>query len=207
MSDHAYDLTAYPADSDLLAQVLHKRVLADATLGGLTLIGVTKVVEPDDTGEVLYQFAETLDGAQTAALDALVAGHVDETLAEAQARCIADVKAWCVRKFNEPAETHGILVEYPAASGKQWSVTQEDQVQWDALASAASALSHPFSLRTWDEQDTHELADAAATVAMVDAIRVAVFSEYQARDAAVGNVVAAADIAAAETARDAYVGS
>jgi len=207
MSDHSYTIGDYPDGASLDASVLHRRVVNDATLGGLTLTGVRCVHGEAGVEAVRYRFAETLDAGQIAALDALVAGHVEETLSEAKARCTQECKDWRDLKMNAPVDQGGMSVEYPAASGKLWSVGFVDQQYWDALYGAKDDLTYPVVLRTWDEQDSHSFASANDIKAIYGDVRDAVLGEIQTCDTAIAGVWAAADIAAAEAARDSYVGT
>ena len=210
MSDHVYELSEYPDGATLEAATLHRRVEADPGLAGVTLIGVRHEWDPNDPEFVeraRYRFAEDLDAGQIAALDALVAGHVVETLAEAQDRCVGECKAWRDAKLESPGEDFGILVEFPASSGKKWPATFVDRAHWAALEQSKGAWSYPMTRRTWDEKQSHSFANSAEVSSIHDAIRDAVMAEINACDTAIANVIAAADIPAAEAAAAAYVGT
>lgn len=210
MSDHTYQLSDYPADEPLTTQKLRQRVGDDATLGALTLTGIrhhTKTIGGVTAGEVRYRFVESLDVPQVAALDALVAGHADETLAEAQERCIGESKLWRDAKLEQPGEAHGILVEWPAASGKKWPVTFADRQAWGQLEQNKGAWAYPMTRRTWNELDSHTFQNSAEVSQLHDDLRDAVMTEVDACDSALAVIVAAADIPAAEAARDAYLGA
>jgi len=210
MSDHTYQATEFPDGIQLEAETLHRRVTEDPTLGALTLIGIRHLERPDDptfVGSVRYRFGEDLDSGQITALDSLVAGHVAETLEEAQARCAAECKAWRDAKLESPGESFGILVEYPEASGKKWPATFVDRQAWAALEQNKGAWQYPMKRRTWNERDSHSFQNSAEVSQIHDAIRDAVMSEIDSCDSAIEAVIAAADIAAAEAAAAGYVGS
>lgn len=140
-------------------------------------------------------------------LDAIVAAHQAggrvETLEQAKLRCAADCSAF------RDAELEAGTVEYPAANGTYWSTCQCHAAEWTRIAVARDDLSYPFNKACEDSAGApaeYTFPAAANVKACFDAIEASVHAECLACDAAVGNVMDAASIPAAEAARDAYTG-
>lgn len=101
-----------------------------------------------------------LTAAQEAAMSAAVAAHVPtETLEEARTRLVGSIKDW----RNYLIEfVHS--VEYPAGSGKMFSVGFADQINWNALwgmRDDPTKIQYPYRITTADERDFHDFTDAA----------------------------------------------
>jgi hypothetical protein len=51
--------------------------------------------------------------------------------------------------------------EYPAASGKFFSMSQNAQINWLGLGMSADALTYPYTIRTKDDTDAYAIVDTA----------------------------------------------
>lgn len=160
--------------------------------GWVTVLGVV----PDDATPPNGMIC---DGCRAAANEAAI-----ETIDQAKARCIQECKDWRDLKMNTPVDQGGMSIEYPASSGKLWSISFVDQQHWDALCGAKDDLTYPISFRTWDEMDSYSFASAADIKAIYDIIRDTVLGEIGTCDAALANIADATDIASVETAAAAY---
>lgn len=72
-----------------------------------------------------------------------------------------------------------IRAEYPPGSGKMFSCSTTSQINWGNLTvlDDRGLVTYPFTVTTWDEQDTYDLVDAADLTAAVATISAAVITE------------------------------
>jgi len=204
MAEYSYGFSDFPEGETLESDRLRSRIEADEDIT-TTYNGC--IMHEEGNGQVIFVFASDLSTEEETALDSLVAAYTYETLDEAKARCIQECKDWRDLKMNAPVDQGGMSVEYPASSGKLWSIGFVDQQYWDAIYGAKDDLTYPVALRTWNEMDSQSFANANDIKAIYDMVRTAVLGEVQTCDAAIANIVAASDIAGAESAAAAYVGT
>jgi len=159
----------------------------------------------------VFTFVDTLDAGEQTTLDDTVTTHQAggrvETLDECKVRCITECKEYLGFRMEAPGDVGGALIEYPEDSDKFWSIDFVSQQYWAALEQAKNDLDYPVVRRTWNELDSYSFANFTVIKEIFDIVRVAVLALVDACDAAIDGIVAAEDIAAAETARDTYVGT
>jgi hypothetical protein len=196
--------SAYPSGETLDRQ----RLIDDAQAEAALTQALANVVIDDAAETVTYYYAAALDQTQQDALDAVVAAYQFETLAGVKARLVQSCIDWRDYKMNVPQDpVNGILIEYPASSGKKWSIKAGDVVLWSALATVKDNGIWPMRRRTWDEGDSYEFVNATDFEAFYALIRDAVLNESDACDAALDNVIEANDKANAESAAAVYLGA
>jgi hypothetical protein len=199
MLSYPKPFSAFPDGESLDPGKLAERAATDANLPPLT-------VEYDEDAEIVaYTTKTALTAQQQADLDAHVAAYVGETLAEARKRCVAKISAHR-RKLMRGPEKGGKVIEYPASSGKLWSLGIEALQEWQALYQRRASLAYAYTVQTCDGMDSHTFVDQAALEAVCDQIQAKVLADNEARDAAVAAVRAADDIPSAEAALVAYIG-
>ena len=204
MAGYTYTFGDFPQGETLDDNKFAARIAADV---GITTAYEGCIKHEEGDGQVIFIFESALEPSEETALDALVAAYVYETLDEVKVRCIQECKDWRDMKMNMPIDVGGMSVEYPASSGKLWSIGFIDQQYWDALYGARDDLSYPVTLRTWNEMDSHSFSDANEIKAIYNLVRSTVLGEIEVCDAAIGNIVAATDVSGAEAAAAAYVGT
>jgi hypothetical protein len=123
------------------------------------------------------------------------AANLDESLADAKARCIGD--CWVYRCEQCEANT----VEHPTSSGKQWPTSPDFRHYLTMLVTDDVGA---ITLRTADGLDEHAFADTAAVAALLAVVAAAVNTESGSCDTAISNICDATDVPAVEAARDAY---
>jgi hypothetical protein len=182
-----------------------------ASLDRKTLIAEIRAALPDKvTGIYLVgtdlevTTEEDLDAADETTLDGVIAAHTPptESLDQAKARCIEDVRNWRNYKIEYVHK-----VEYPASSGKLFSIGFVDQINWSALwniRSDQAKMDYPYRITTWDELDYHDFANSNEVDAIYDLVVSTVKGEITAARDAILLVVAATTIEDAEAACAAY---
>lgn len=157
--------------------------------------------EPTHAGNSGYPGWVTIIGSTTGSpptgmiCPGCVAALADESLADAQARCIGNCRTFC------DVQNEAATVEHPGASTKFWATTKDFQQYVNMLVTNDAGAT---TLRTADGLQSHAFADTPALAALLTALCSGVCTEEASRDTAETNIVAAADIPAVEAARDVY---
>lgn len=105
----------------------------------------------------------------------------------------------CSRRFV------AVGVEYPAASGKFFSLSVPAQLNLNGLRHGRARLSFPYRISTVDNQDSHQLADVADCDAFYDAAFDAKAALIAGVNAAKESVRVAVDVAAVDAAVASYL--
>ena len=87
MASYPYDWTDFPDGEPLCCEKLTARVEAEAAI----TTALDAVSTDGEAETVIFDFADTLAGAEVTALDAIVAGYECETLAELKLRRIGEL--------------------------------------------------------------------------------------------------------------------
>jgi hypothetical protein len=123
-----------------------------------------------------------------------------------------------LRAIDDEAERRihaGPGFEYPAASGQFFSLSANAQAKWNAVMGSAQAVLvgivpaeqiYPFRVRTKDDLIEFTCPDASTAMAMCLTAIGTAQAHLAACRMAKGEVLAAADLAAARAAFDAYMG-
>ena len=99
-----------------------------------------------------------------------------------------------------------VRFEHPAASGKFFSCSRISQDNWGNLAilDQLGLVTYTFAVTTWDEMDSHDLADSADLSTAIGSLSSAVLTERATAASAIAAVFAAVDVTAAQAAAAAY---
>ncbi len=92
---------------------------------------------------------------------ASIASPVDETVADYKIKVMALVDIETKRRIS-------LGFEYPAASGKTFSLSVESQINWLWLETKTALLIYPYQIRTADELAIHAIVDEADAQAIVN---------------------------------------
>jgi hypothetical protein len=110
MPSYEYDWTDFPGGSTLLADRLHTRVDDDGAIAE----ACAGVSIDEGAATVTFSFGSALDGGEETALDALVAGYSDETLAECKCACTDAVRAHFLKHVSDGASATNVADDITA---------------------------------------------------------------------------------------------
>jgi len=125
------------------------------------------------------------------------------SLINTQKRIIKQIKRHRQTKLDQKM----ILVEFPAESGKMFSLSTESQDNWSKLAvlDLRGLVSYPFVVTTYRERDSYALTSSADLTSAIAAISAAVSAERSVAAGYIVAVLAATDEASARAAADPYL--
>ena len=138
--------------------------------------------------------------AEQAQCDALVAAH--SGLEPYKDSAIASV----LKHRNRRLEST-IRAEYPASSGNLFSCSEKSQADWSKLVSmqALGLVQYPFTVYTFDERSSYDLADANDLNGAVTAVSTAVLTERATAHGYIDAALQAGDEAAGDAAVAPYM--
>lgn len=112
-----------------------------------------------------------------------------------------------VEKRSNRFNSHKILFEYPASSGKMFSCSTESQDNWSKIETLFSKglATYPFKVFTFDERDNYNIIDDADLTQILGTIAVKVITERGLFDTYVVAVLLAVDEPAAILAAQPYL--
>lgn len=193
MAFPGYD-TADTSDGTLSIALLAEQIQADPLIT-TTFDGVTR---EEDEFELL--FIGSPSGAEQAQCDALVAAH--SGLDPYKDGVVAKLLKHRGRRLED-----AVQAEYPAASGNLFSCSESSQADWSKLVSMQSLglVVYPFTVYTFDERGSYNLADAADLSGAVTSVSTATLTERAICQGYIDATLAASDEAAADAAAAPYL--
>ena len=146
-------------------------------------------------------FATTPAAPEQAQCDALVAAHT--SLPAVQDSLVEQIKS----HRDGPRLSVTLHAEYPAGSGNLFGCGAASQDNWSKLATLDSqgAVAYPYTVTTYDERGSYDLADAADRQAATLALATVVEVERGLAEGYILAVLAASDVAAAQAAAAPYL--
>jgi len=112
-----------------------------------------------------------------------------------------------VEKRSDRFNSHKILFEYPASSGKMFSCSTESQDNWTKIETLLSKglATYTFKVFTFDERDSYNIIDDTDLTKILGAIALKVITERVLFDTYVVAVLLAVDEPAATLAAQPYL--
>lgn len=186
--------TADTSDGTLDIALLGQQIEADPAIT-TTFDGINR--SEDD---FVLLFATTPSPAEQAQCGALVASH--SGLEPYKDNEIVQLKRHRSRRLE-----YSVQAEYPAASGKMFSCSEESQSNWSKLVSMQSQglVMYPFTVYTFDERGSYALVDSADLNGAVTAVSAAVLTERTLAQTYISAVLLATDEPAVDAAAAPYL--
>jgi hypothetical protein len=157
--------------------------------------GAIRFTEPDQL--VIAVYAGEPSQAVQDALDDAVATH--DYLSAYKEKINGSVDGETERRI-------ALGFEYPASSGKMFSLSANAQLNWLGLELKAVLLTYPYTIRTIDEHDAYNIVNEADAHAMVNAAFVAKETMLTLGRIVKTVVEAAASVAAVDAAAASWLG-
>lgn len=137
-----------------------------------------------------------------------VSGDGTQLADYAEAENLVVLKTSLMTRIDEKASNTiegGPGFEWPAASGKFFSLSSRSQTKWNMLYNARASIGYPYRVLTQDNTDYHDIVNAVKMADVFVALAGVVVAELTLAMTAKENTMAAATEAATRAAADVYL--
>lgn len=198
MPTYTYDVVA-----DTAAAAVYPTLLLRELIAGPGTAVLSRYTDPGTQKEMIDIVYDVVPPGGEPAVAAVVAAHdAASTLDDFKDNLVLQLKAHRKIRLDDR-----ILAEYPAASGKFFSCSAASQSNWSKLHTLDSLglVTYPFTVTTFDERDSHGIANSLELANMIGTVSAVVIAERTLAQTYVTAVLTAASTAAAQTAADPYL--